>query len=99
MDSTSNGEIVDASCGCPAGAGPNGRCKHTVAFTFALEEYCSIRELRSPQSCTSELHIQKWNQLCKRKFELRSVDDIPFIKCEYRKTKKVAPSVLRSMST
>ena len=91
MDSTSNGEIVDASCGCPAGAGPNGRCKHTVAFTFALEEYCSIRELRSPQSCTSEL--QKWNQPRKRKLESRSVDDIPFIKHEYGKTKKVAPSV------
>ena len=45
MDSTrlSNGEIVDASCGRPAGAGPNGRCKHIVAFTFALEEYYSIR--------------------------------------------------------
>ena len=85
------GEILGASCGCPAGAGPNGRCKHIAAFTFALEEYCSIRELRSPQSCTSEL--QKWNQPRKRKLESRSVNNIPFIKHEYGKTKKVALSV------
>ena len=84
MDSI--GEILGASCGCPASAGPNGRCKHIAAFTFALEEYCNIRELRSPQSCTSEL--QKWNQPRKRKLESRSVNDIPFIKHEYGKTKK-----------
>ena len=86
-----DGEIVGASCGCPAGAGPNGSCKHIAAFSFALEEFCSIKALRSPQSCTSEL--QKWNQPRKRKLEPRSIDDIPFIKHEYGKTKKVAPSV------
>ena len=85
-----NGEIVSASCGCPAGAGPKGSRKHIATFSYALEEYCKIKELRSPQSCTSEL--QQWNQPCKRKLESHSID-ISFIKHEHRKMKKVAPSV------
>ncbi len=72
-----DGEITAASCGCPAGAGPKGSCKHIAAFSFSLEEFCGMKWLRSPQSCTSEL--QKWNQPHKRKLESCSIEDIdPF---------------------
>ena len=59
---------------------------------YALEEYCRIKELRSPHSCTSQL--QKWNQPRKRRLESRSVEDISFVKYEYGKTKKTAQSVM-----
>ena len=84
----SNGEIVGALYGCPAGADFSGRCKHIATFTFALEEYCSIRELRSPQSCTSVL--QKWNQPHKRKVYSRRY---PLHQTWVQEDKKVAPSV------
>ena len=87
-----NAEVENAPCGCPAGAGPKGSCKHISALCYSLEEYCRIKKLRSPQSCTSEL--QKWNQPRKRKLESRSVEDISFVKHEYGKTKKVEQSVL-----
>ncbi len=29
-----------ASCGCPAGKGPNGSCKHSGAFCYALCDFC-----------------------------------------------------------
>ena len=88
----SSGEVLTASCGCPAGAGPKGSCKHISALCYALEEYCRIKELRSPHSCTSQL--QKWNQPRKRRLESRSVEDISFVKYEYGKTKKTAQSVM-----
>ena len=35
---TNSGEIVFASCPCPAGKGPLASCKHTAAACYALEE-------------------------------------------------------------
>ena len=82
----SNGEIISATCGCPAGVGPTASCKHISALCYALEEFCRIKELRSPRSCTSEL--QKWNQPRKRKLDACAVDEITFVKHEYGKKKK-----------
>ena len=59
-----DGEVLSANCGCAAGRGPNGNCKHISALCYALEEYCRIKSLRLPQSCTSML--QTWNQPRKR---------------------------------
>lgn len=81
-----NADLTSASCDCPAGGGPIGCCKHIAALCFALEEYSRIKQVRSPRSCTSVL--QTWNQPRKRKLDSREVDDIPFIKHEYGKTKR-----------
>ena len=34
-----SGDICHAECGCPAGLGPSGSCKHIAALGYALEEY------------------------------------------------------------
>ena len=86
------GHIQTATCGCPAGVGPTGRCKHISALCFALEEFYRIKKLRSPRSCTSEL--QKWNQPRNRKLDACAVDDIKFVKYEYGKEKKVPQSLI-----
>ena len=79
----SNAYVLTASCGCPAGAGPTGSCKHICALCYALEKFCEIKRLRSPQLCTSEL--QKWNQPRKRKLASCPAEDITFVKYEYGK--------------
>ena len=84
------GHIQTAACGCPAGIGPTGRCKHISALCYAPEEYYRIKTLRSPWSCTSEL--QTWNRPHKRKLDACAVDDIEFVKNEYGK-EKVLPSL------
>ena len=33
------GNIIHASCGCPAGSGPNCTCKHVAALCYALEDF------------------------------------------------------------
>ena len=86
------GDIITAMCGCPAGVGPSGCCKHISALCYALEEFCRIKELRSPQSCTAEL--QRWNQPRKRKLDCRNVEDISFVKYEYKKEKKAPQSLV-----
>ena len=58
LDTT--GDIIGGKCGCPAGAGPCATCKHVSALCYALEEYSRIKELRQPDSCTSQL--QRWNR-------------------------------------
>ena len=60
--------MTSASCACPAGAGPFGSCKHIAALCYALEEFCRLREVRPPDSCTS--HLQQWNRPRKRHLTL-----------------------------
>ena len=31
--------VIGAKCGCPAGKGPCGSCKHIAAVCYALEEF------------------------------------------------------------
>ena len=87
----SAGDITQAICACAAGSGPLGSCKHISALCYALEEFSRIKQLRSPESCTSRL--QKWNQPRKRKLEPCNVDDIMFVKHEFGKNKKQTPYV------
>ena len=51
----SDGKILYASCGCIAGKGPNGSCKHIGSFCYAIEEFVELRFSRGYVSCTSKL--------------------------------------------
>ena len=94
MDLTMNscGDVTSASCACPAGAGPFGSCKHIAALCYALEEFCRLKEVRPPDSCTS--HLQQWNRPRKRHLDARDVSGINFIKHEFGKVKRTLSSVL-----
>ncbi len=47
-------------CGCPAGSGPFGSCKHIAAMCYAVEEFRRVKCVRDHPSCTSRL--QEWNK-------------------------------------
>lgn len=81
-----SGDIEYAQCGCAAGAGPKGSCKHIAAMCYALEDFSRIHQLRDHVSCTSQL--QTWNQPGKRNLDAAGVDDIRFVKMEYGKAKR-----------
>ena len=87
---TNSGEIVFASCPCPAGRGPLASCKHTAAACYALEEFSRLKSTRDLETCTSRL--QTWNQPRKRKLDPQSVCDIDFSKKAYGKEIKVTKS-------
>ena len=53
-------DISYAECGCPAGMGPHGSCKHISALAYALADLCKLQSLPEFQSCTS--HLQQWNR-------------------------------------
>ena len=81
------GDIVMASCGCPAGGKPYGSCKHIATLCYALEAYCRlIEETRQEDSCTS--HLQEWNRPRKRRLPPQEVEGIAFVKEEYGKSKR-----------
>ncbi len=63
-------DIVYASCGCPAGKGPNGSCKHIGAFCYAFCDFCKCGNIPDFLTCTDKL--QSWN-----KPRARKVDPIP----------------------
>ena len=52
--------IMSASCGYPAGKGPNGSCKHIGAFCYAFENFCMLGSTPDFLTCTDIL--QSWNQ-------------------------------------
>ena len=72
--------------------GPHGSCKHISALCYALEEFSRIKQVRSPESCTSQL--QRWNQPRKRKLDACDVSDISFVKYEFGKLKQTQSSML-----
>ena len=55
-----NKAILQAECGCPAGRGPSGSCKHTAALCYALADFCRLGTLPEFLTCTDTL--QEWNQ-------------------------------------
>ena len=55
------GQIQTATCGCPAGVGPTGGCKHISPLCYALIEL---------RNCASDGHAhQYWNQPQKQKLD------------------------------
>ena len=78
-----SGDIVSCCCGCAAGGGPHGSCKHLAALCYALEEYYRLNATRDYVACTSKL--QSWNQPRKRVLDPLPVNEIKFVKLEYGK--------------
>ena len=63
-------DITYASCGCPAGMGPSGSCKHIGALCYAFSDFCKSGSTPEFLTCTDKL--QSWN-----KPQGRKVDPIP----------------------
>ena len=81
-----SGDILTALCGCTAGHGPKGSCKHIGALCYALEEHYRIKTVQQYTACTSKL--QEWNRPRKRTLDPQDVDTIKFIKHEHGKIKR-----------
>ena len=60
-------EIVSAQCGCPAGYGPTGSCKHIWALSYTLADFITFRT--SPEYQTYTDILQQWNRPCAHKVE------------------------------
>ena len=58
-------DVIGAKCGCPAGKGPCGSCKHIAAVCYALEEFSRFGQI--PELLTSTDKLQEWNKPCQRK--------------------------------
>lgn len=78
-----SGDILSASCGCPAGLGPLGSCKHIAGMCYALEEFFRLHD---NLACTSKL--QQWNHPRKRKLDSEMMEEIKFVKHEHGKVKR-----------
>ena len=70
----SSSDIIGAECGCPAGHGPTGSCKHIGALSYALADFARFKTSPKYQTCTDTL--QQWNRLRARKVEPIPVDQL-----------------------
>ena len=52
--------VNSASCGCPAGMGPTGSCKHIGALCYAFANFCEMGSIPDYLTCTERLST--WNQ-------------------------------------
>ena len=66
--------IVYAECGCPAGRGPMGSCKHIAALAYALVDFGRTRSLPEYRTCTDVL--QQWNRPRPRHVEIIPVSEL-----------------------
>ena len=62
--------IVGAVCGCKAGQGPKGSCKHfgPLHVCYAFAEFCRYGKL--PEFISSTQKLQEWNQPQSRRVEV-----------------------------
>lgn len=67
-------DITYAHCGCPAGKGPMGSCKHIAALCYGVAEFCNLKGIPEYQTCTDRL--QAWNQPRKKKVDPIPVDEL-----------------------
>ena len=82
-------DIVFAVCGCPAGKGPSGSCKHIAALCYGLVEFCNLqREIPEYQTCTD--FLQAWNKPRAKKVEPIPVDELGIRRRELTKPQKVS---------
>ena len=77
-----------AECGCPAGLGPLGSCKHIGALSYALADFCKARSLPEYKTCAEKL--QEWN-----KPRAKRVEPIPVEKLGTRR-QQLLPERLRA---
>ena len=71
---TESYDIVFAECGCPAGKGPSGSCKHIGALCYAFAEFCKLGKL--PHFLTWADKLQNWNKPRGRKVDPIPVDQL-----------------------
>ena len=81
-------DIVNAECGCPAGCGPCGSCKHIGALSYALADF--FRCKASPELLTCTDQLQQWNRPRGRKIDPIPVDQIGI------RRRELLPSKVRS---
>ena len=67
-------DIFFAECGCPAGLGPQGSCKHIGALSYALVDFSKMQSLPTHKSCTDKL--QEWNKPRGKRVELIPVEQL-----------------------
>ena len=69
-------DIVSAECGCLAGRGPCGSCKHIGALSYVLADFFRVKStsLRELLTCTDPL--QQWNRSRVRKVEPLPVEKL-----------------------
>ena len=70
----SSADIIGAECGCPAGRGPTGSCKHIGALSYVLADFIRFRASPDYQTCTYIL--KQWNHPRARKVEPVSVHQL-----------------------
>ena len=67
-------DVVYASCGCAAGMGPSGSCKHIGALCYAFSDFCKHGSMPEFLSCTDKL--QSWNKPRSRKVDIIPVEEL-----------------------
>ena len=72
--------IIGAKCGCPAGKGPCGSCKHIAAVCYGLEEFRCLGKLPEFATCTDRL--QEWNKPWQKKVPIIPVNQLNARRCE-----------------
>ena len=85
----SSSNVILAECGCPAGMGPYGSCKHVAATLYVLEDFhClyNILKVDDNESCTSRL--QTWNHPRKKRLDSEKSSAILFHCEEYGEVAK-----------
>ena len=84
-------DIEYTQCGCAAGRGPTGSCKHIAAMCYVLEDFYLVHQLRECVSSTSLL--QTWKQPRKRTLEATEIRNIKFVQLEYGKQKRIPKTI------
>lgn len=85
-------DIISCACGCPAGKGPHGSCKHIGALCYALEEFSRIGKTPEYATCTDKL--QEWNKPRPKKLAMVPVTSLTSRRNELLlKKKKTSPVV------
>ena len=75
---------VQDECGCAAGKGPHGSCKHITAFSYAFTDFCRLGTTPEFLTCTDKL--QQWNQP-----RAKCIDPIPVNQLGARRRELLAP--------
>ena len=67
-------DVSHVECGCPAGIGPHGSCKHIGALAYALADFCKRGAVPEFLTCTEQL--QQWNRPRGRRVNPIPVDQL-----------------------
>ncbi len=81
-------DILYAACGCPAGKGPKGSCKHISALTYGISDFCKVFE-RSDSSTRTDV-LQTWNRPRAKKVTPIPVDELGSRRRELTKSSRKA---------